>query len=143
MAAQSTAKYFVVLGDRRVEIGPDPMIIGRRDDVTGFEPDLDVTSMDLNRHVSRRHLQIRVVDDAVEVTDLDSTSGTFVNQVSLDPQNPVLLRRNVSLLLGDLRILFEVEDVQASPIDIDEVLQEGKVVDDESAGQRVERGTIY
>ena len=118
------------------------MIIGRRDDVTGFEPDLDVTSMDLNRHVSRRHLQIRVVDDAVEVTDLDSTSGTFVNQVSLDPQNPVLLRRNVSLLLGDLRILFEVEDVQASPIDIDEVLQEGKVVDDESAGQKV-RGTIY
>lgn len=54
----------------RVEVGADPVLIGRL-------PECTVVLADPN--VSRRHAEIRRVDDALVVTDLGSTNGTRVN----------------------------------------------------------------
>ena len=125
-----------MVGDRRIEVGPDPMVIGRRDDITGTVPDVDLTAADPDHHVSRRHLRLRLVDGAVEVTDLASKSGTLVNQDPLPPETPILLMDRTSILLGNLRILLDVER------DINEALRVGQVVDERTAGKEVEEGTI-
>ena len=55
---------------RRIEVGADPVTIGRL-------PDCDIVLSDGN--VSRRHAEVRRRDDAIVVVDLGSTNGTKVN----------------------------------------------------------------
>jgi CRP-like cAMP-binding protein len=63
--------------------------IGRHDPVTGVTPDIDLTDMDTERTVSRRHATIHTADKTLTVTETNaSTNGTFVNGDRLDPFAP-------------------------------------------------------
>lgn len=58
--------------------------VGRHDPITGVTPDVDLTSLDPERTVSRRHAMLRVADHSLSVTETNaSTNGTFVNGVKL------------------------------------------------------------
>lgn len=63
--------------------------VGRYDPVTGTTPDIDLTSLDHDRTVSRRHAVLRADDGALTLTEVNSsTNGTFVNGVRLESFAP-------------------------------------------------------
>ena len=81
--------------------------VGRHDPVTGVTPDVDLSRLDPERTVSRRHGMIRSEDGRLAITEVgSSTNGTFVNGIRLEPLKPSLLGDGdtVQLALVALRL---------------------------------------
>lgn len=81
--------------------------VGRHDPVTGVTPDVDLTALDPERTVSRRHAMLRVADHVVTVTETNaSTNGTFVNGAKLTAFEPRELTQGdvVQFALVTLRV---------------------------------------
>jgi pSer/pThr/pTyr-binding forkhead associated (FHA) protein len=53
------------------------------------------------------HAEFRLKDDELELVDLNSTNGTFVNEDQLTPMEPRHLRHGDTIRFGDQRFLFE------------------------------------
>jgi hypothetical protein len=86
----------VILHDgTRIEIGADPVVIGRL-------PECSIVLADPN--VSRRHAELRRVGDAVVVTDLGSTNGTRVNGAPVREQP---LASGDEIGVGSTTLVFE------------------------------------
>ncbi len=84
--------------------------VGRHDPVTGVTPDVDLSVLDSDRTVSRRHAVIRIDGDTVQVTEVnESTNGSFVNGQRLRPFEPRTLEDGdllqVALVALTVRIL--------------------------------------
>ena len=109
-------------GDRlRLEIEgcPDPLffeiekeaVFGRKDPATGAMPDIDLTPFAGYRMgVSRRHAAIsRNAENGLDVRDLGSSNGTFLNGQQLTAHRLYALRNGDELRLGQMviRVLFE------------------------------------
>ncbi|NPV67631.1 MAG: FHA domain-containing protein [Anaerolineae bacterium] len=102
-----------------IEGAPEPLIIrpgqqvifGRRDPATGAMPDVDLTPYAGYRMgVSRRHAALRLTDDEhLDVWDLGSSNGSFLNGQRLNPHQPYRLRDGDRLRLGQMviRIIFQ------------------------------------
>ena len=60
--------------------------------------------------ISRRHTAVRPVDDGVEIEDLGSLNGTFVNGERLS--TPITLTSSGKIRIGDSDIEVEVEVVE-------------------------------
>ena len=81
--------------------------VGRRDPVTGIYPDLDLTPVDGQRSVSRRHAKIyRRGDKYYLSADIGTMNGTFVNGQRLETGLPAEVRDGDELRIGlvDLRL---------------------------------------
>jgi hypothetical protein len=94
-------------------IKPQPeMILGRRDPATGAQPDIDLTPYAGYRMgVSRRHAAIRrSAEQFLELWDLGSSNGTFLNGTKLISYRPNRLRDGDEIKLGKMamRIFFEI-----------------------------------
>lgn len=77
------------------------VILGRKSDT--FTPDVDLTPFDgSNLGVSRRHIRIDRLKDSLQITDLDSVNGTYLNRDRLEPGVPHPLRNRAVLQLGKL-----------------------------------------
>ncbi len=59
-----------------------------------------------NPSISRTHVRIEARGDSVYVTDLDTTNGTFLNGVRLNPNQEALLRDGDKLVLADEEFTF-------------------------------------
>jgi ABC-type multidrug transport system ATPase subunit/pSer/pThr/pTyr-binding forkhead associated (FHA) protein len=70
--------------------------------IVGRDPEADFTA-DVPT-VSRRHIQISKVANGWEVTDLNSSNGTFLNSKSNRLEKPALVTLNDVLLLGSYRL---------------------------------------
>jgi FHA domain/zinc-ribbon domain len=87
-------------------------IFGRRDPATGAMPDVDLTPFAGYRMgVSRRHATIHQheSEDRLDLIDLGSSNGTFVNSVRIPPNQPHRLRDGDEIRLGQMvmRIFFQ------------------------------------
>lgn len=105
----------------RIEIegGPEPIIVkpkaelifGRRDPATGAMPDIDLTPYAGYRMgVSRRHAALRATEDHhIDVWDLGSSNGTFLNGMRLNPHRPYRVHDGDHIRLGQMviRIIFQ------------------------------------
>jgi len=94
------AELIVITGpaaDRRIEVGADRRLVIGRDD--GCNLVLD------DSKVSRRHAYLQEVDGAVEVGDLGSSNGTFVNGRRIE--RPVTLAPGDSLRIGGSTLRIE------------------------------------
>jgi hypothetical protein len=70
-------------------------------------PDVDLSAFDAEAHgISRIHIELRVEGSTIMVVDLDSSNGTMVNGLPLDPQEPVRLHDGDVLQLGTLQMQF-------------------------------------
>src|SRR6185437_3555338 len=93
----SVASLFVIQGDdqgKRFELKSKPMALGRDQ------------SNPIRLHdteVSRRHAELRPVDDTYRIVDLGSANGTYVNGQAID-QAP--LRSGDRLQLGQTVMLY-------------------------------------
>lgn len=60
--------------------------LGRHDPVTGVTPDIDLTELDPDRTVSRRHAAVRAENGGWTVVETNAgTNGTFLNGAKIDP----------------------------------------------------------
>lgn len=83
------------------------IVLGRRDPSTGLTPEVDLTPYAGYRMgVSRRHAEIRHVtdDNSLEIWDLGSSNGTFLNEDRLKPHRAYRLRDGDMIRLGQLAI---------------------------------------
>lgn len=91
----------------RFSDGKSDVVLGRSDLRSPQRPDLDLTHLGAaERGVSRRHARLELADGRLYITDLDSSNGTFVNGVRLNPYTPTLLHSGDDVLLA--RLAFSV-----------------------------------
>jgi len=79
----------------------DETTIGRADPVTGILPDVDLTPVDNNRSVSRRHAKIiRSGEDYHVLEEVGTVNGTYVNDQRIPTGVPVTLHNGDLLKIG-------------------------------------------
>jgi CRP-like cAMP-binding protein len=88
----------------------DETTIGRADPVTGILPDIDLTPVDNNRSVSRRHAKIiRAQNEYHVLEEVGTVNGTYVNDVRIPTGVPVTLHDGDLLKIGliSMKTVFE------------------------------------
>jgi FHA domain-containing protein/zinc ribbon protein len=102
-----------IAGVEPLLLKPKPeTVFGRRDPATGAMPDVDLTPFAGYRMgVSRRHAVIRQTEaeNRLDLVDLGSSNGTFLNGIRVPPNQPQRLRDGDEIRLGQmvLRIYFQ------------------------------------
>lgn len=84
----------------------DTILIGRRDPKRGILVDVDLTPLDRERVVTRRHAGIEKQGTDYLLTDLGSINGTFLNGERLQPHVPHPLRDGDALRFGRKGVLM-------------------------------------
>ena len=83
--------------------------VGRVDPVTGIRPDVDLTTLDTQRSVSRRHAKIvRLGSEFEVVEDIGTMNGTFVNGRRIATGHPIPLRDGDKVRFGLVDLTFRV-----------------------------------
>src|SRR5947207_4910950 len=79
----------------------DETTIGRADPVTGILPDIDLTPVDLNRSVSRRHAKIvKSGADYCVLEEVGTVNGTYVNDQRIPTGVPAPIHNGDMLKIG-------------------------------------------
>jgi len=79
----------------------DETTIGRADPVTGILPDIDLTPVDTNRSVSRRHAKIiKSGNDYHALEEVGTVNGTYVNDQRIPTGVPVTIHNGDLLKIG-------------------------------------------
>src|SRR5215212_2059709 len=79
----------------------DETTIGRADPVTGILPDIDLTPVDTNRSVSRRHAKIiRSGDEYLVLEEVGTVNGTYVNEQRIPTGQPVGVHHGDLIKIG-------------------------------------------
>lgn len=95
-------------GSRHFPITTDTSIIGRYDPVTGTRPEIDLTQIDINRSVSRRHARIVLIDGVFQLSEeVGALNGTFVNGQRLTSGTPANIVSGDKLGLGMVSLIFK------------------------------------
>ncbi len=80
-------------------------IIGRSDDPGSYKPDIDLSPYNAHEEgVSRRHAALVSYRDIVQIIDLKSANGTFLNNERLQPEIPYQLNHGDTIKFGNLAI---------------------------------------
>lgn len=85
--------------------------IGRTDPVTGILPDIDLTPVDIDRSVSRRHAKILRRDGMYMILEeVGTINGTYVNDQRIPTGQPVPLNDGDRLRVGliNMKVVFEL-----------------------------------
>jgi CRP-like cAMP-binding protein len=88
----------------------DETTIGRADPVTGILPDVDLTPVDTNRSVSRRHAKIiKSGDEYLVLEEVGTVNGTYVNDQRIPTGVPVTLHNGdlVKIGLVSMKAVFD------------------------------------
>ena len=85
------------------------LIVGRIDRATGFKPDIDLTSLDAERTLSRRHATLAKRDGAVYLSEPKATrNGTFVNGDRIATGVAVKLKDGDQVRFGVVETVFNL-----------------------------------
>lgn len=85
-------------------------LIGRADPVTGIRPDIDLTEVDDDRSVSRRHAKIIRHDDGwAMLEEVGTLNGTFVNdeKIQTGVPHPIKGGDRVRIGLVQLKVVYD------------------------------------
>lgn len=88
----------------------DETTIGRADPVTGILPDVDLTPVDTNRSVSRRHAKILHREgEFLILEEVGTVNGTYVNEQRIPTGQPVPVRHGDRVKIGliQMKVLFD------------------------------------
>jgi hypothetical protein len=87
----------------------DIAVVGRSDQIAPGIPELDLEPFGAQEHgVSRRHAILLPDDDGLALIDLESTNGTWINGVYLQPGQKYQLRVGDRVEFGRLRLVVRV-----------------------------------
>ncbi|MEM8960096.1 MAG: cyclic nucleotide-binding domain-containing protein [Acidobacteriota bacterium] len=85
----------------------DETTVGRRDPVTGIHPDIDLTDIDDQRSISRRHSKIFRRGGKFYVREeIGTMNGTFVNGDRVETGVPVEFEDKDELRFGLVKLIF-------------------------------------
>ncbi len=88
------------------------LLIGRYDPFRGSTPDIDLNPFGgFERGVSRLHARIERRKNSLQIVDLRSINGTYLNGRKLAPGQPQVVRSGDEVLLGKLRLHFWFREV--------------------------------
>jgi CRP-like cAMP-binding protein len=88
----------------------DETTIGRADPVTGILPDVDLTPVDTNRSVSRRHAKIiKTGNDYHVLEEVGTVNGTYVNDQRIPTGVPVTIHNGDLVKIGliSMKVVFD------------------------------------
>jgi CRP-like cAMP-binding protein len=89
--------------------GPETTI-GRRDPVTGIHPDIDLTPVDTQRSISRRHAKIyRRGGKFFVAEEIGTMNGTFVRGTRLETGVPTEMSPGDEVRFGLVQLVFRAE----------------------------------
>jgi pSer/pThr/pTyr-binding forkhead associated (FHA) protein len=95
-------------GERHFPISTETALIGRYDPVTGTRPEIDLTQVDINRSVSRRHARIAFEGGVFLLfEEVGALNGTFVNGQRLTTGKPAPLQSGDKVGLGMVSLIFK------------------------------------
>jgi CRP-like cAMP-binding protein len=97
-------------GDAFYLANSDTTTIGRSDPVTGIRPDIDLSSIDQSRSVSRRHAKIiRQAEGYAIFEDVGTVNGTFVNDQRIPTGVAVPIRHGDRVKIGlvEMKVVYE------------------------------------
>jgi predicted component of type VI protein secretion system len=95
-------------GGRAFPVTSAAAVIGRYDPVTGSRPEIDLTHVDINRSVSRRHARLVLQDGSFFLSEeVGALNGTMVNGRKLVPGQPQILATGDRLALGMVALVFK------------------------------------
>ena len=84
--------------------------IGRRDPVTGINPDIDLTPADGQRSISRRHAKIfRRGDKFYLREEVGTMNGTFINGERVETGVPVEFHEGDEVRFGLIKTIFHLQ----------------------------------
>ncbi len=100
-------------GDRKAFISdihaPDKLVIGRFDPDTGVAPAIDLGPHKALEHgVSRNHAALSYRHNMVQITDLGSHNGTYVNELQVFPSQPRRLKDGDMIRVGFLTLTIQM-----------------------------------
>ncbi len=85
--------------------GTEAYIIGRSDNTSSYEPDIDLFDHGgQQKGVSRRHAVLLRYQGMVHLMDLESVNGTFINGHRLSPNVPYPFNPSDHLSLANLEV---------------------------------------
>ncbi|MEE9219569.1 MAG: cyclic nucleotide-binding domain-containing protein [Acidobacteriota bacterium] len=83
------------------------LTIGRFDPVTGLKPEVDLSAVDINRSVSRRHAKLQISNGVYQISEeVGSLNGTLLNNRRLVPGKPTPLKDGDTIHFGMVRLRF-------------------------------------
>jgi len=98
-------------GSRHFPIASETAVIGRYDPVTGTRPEIDLTQIDINRSVSRRHARIVLQNGSFLLSEeVGALNGTFVNGQRLTPGKPAPIVSGDTVGLGMVSLIFKTAE---------------------------------
>lgn len=97
----------------KVKFTKTTLTLGRRDPATGTLPDIDLAPFAGYRMgVSRRHSEIRRnAEGFLELLDLGSSNGTFLNGQRLPPHTPYRVQNRDKMALGQIvmEVIYQID----------------------------------
>jgi predicted component of type VI protein secretion system len=95
-------------GGKTFPITAAAAVIGRYDPVTGQRPEIDLTQVDINRSVSRRHARLQHQDGAFYLSEeVGALNGTLVNGKRLVPGQPQVLQGGDRIAVGMVALVYK------------------------------------
>jgi hypothetical protein len=83
-------------------------VIGRYDPVTGSRPEIDLTQVDINRSVSRRHARLQLQNGSFYLSEeAGALNGTMLNGKRLVPGEPQALASGDRIAVGMVSLVFK------------------------------------
>ncbi len=94
-------------GEQHFILEGDTLTIGRFDPVTGLKPEVDLSSVDINRSVSRRHAKLQLDNGVYQLSEeVGALNGTLVNNRRLVPGKPSPLSDGDTVHFGSVQLKF-------------------------------------
>ncbi len=99
VSAETGREFFLSTGEETA--------IGRKDPVTGIDPDIDLTPADTQRSISRRHAMIFRRQDKYYIREeIGTMNGTFVNGERVETGIPVEFKDGDEVRFGLIKTIF-------------------------------------
>ena len=90
------------------DLEPGSNLIGRWDPDTASFPEVDLEEDDVEAKISRKHAVVYLENDHVEVEDVGSLNGTFINRGErLEPGSRHQLKVGDELVIGAVGLRLE------------------------------------
>lgn len=87
------------------------IVFGRNDPEDSYQPDVDLEPYDAHHlGISRRHAALTLTGKRLDLRDLKSTNGTYLNGVLLDPNEPHQIRDGDEIRLGNMVLHLSFQD---------------------------------
>ncbi|MFN4150828.1 MAG: FHA domain-containing protein, partial [Candidatus Sericytochromatia bacterium] len=111
-------KHFLQIDHNKFEINSGNQILGRSP-----EADIYISDPSLNE----RHLVISNFGDYIEILDLNSLHGTYINSIKLKPFKTIKLEDDVNIVIGKIPVLYLFEESEEDVDVNDGYYNEGNV----------------